>query len=57
MYGLSPWGLTPYWHHVSPFTHTLVPSVVSIILVSITFSLRPDEAMLVCAWQILVCAI
>ena len=30
---------------MSPFAHPLVPTVLSIILVSITFSLRPDEAM------------
>ena len=34
------------WHHVSLFTHPMVPFVVSIILVNITFSLRPDKAML-----------
>ena len=41
-YGPAPGGFkTPLWHHVSPFTHPLVQSVVSII-----FSLGPDEAML-----------
>ena len=48
---------TPLLDHVSPLAHILVQFVLSIILVSITFSLRPDEAMLVCAWQKLVCAI
>ena len=31
---------------ISPFTHILVPSVLSMIWLSITFSLRPEEAML-----------
>ena len=39
----QPFPLAPC---TSPFTHPLVPSVVSIILLSITFSLRPDKAML-----------
>ena len=34
------------WHQVSLFIHPMVPSVVFIILVSITFSHRPDEVML-----------
>ena len=34
------------WHHVSPFAHPLMPSVVNIILISIRFSFRPDAAML-----------
>ena len=42
---------TPFWHYVSSFAHPFVPSVVSIILISITASLRPDEAMLV--WHVI----
>ena len=30
-------------HHVSPFIHPLVPSVINFILESIAFSLRPDK--------------
>ena len=36
----------PIWYHMSPFTHPMVTSVVSITLLSITFLLRPDEATL-----------
>ena len=36
----------PLWHHVYPFTHPFVPSKVSVILVSITSSNKPDKAML-----------
>ena len=45
----------PLWYDLSPFTHPLVPSVVSIILVIITFFFRLDEAMLFLAWQKFVC--
>ena len=41
---------------MSPVTHILVPSVVSRILVSITFSLRANEAMSDLTWQKLICA-
>ena len=37
-----------FWHHVSFFAPQMVPSVVSIILVTITFSLWPDEANVAC---------
>ena len=40
---------TLFLHHVSLFTYPLVLYVISIILVSITFSLRPNEAMFVMA--------
>ena len=36
----------PLWHHISPFMYPLMLSVVSIILVSVTFFLWHDEAML-----------
>ena len=42
---------------MSPLIYTLVPSVISIIMVRITFSLLPDEVMLVWTWQTLVCDI
>ena len=47
---VPPWGADPF-STMSPFTHILVPSVVSMILVGITLSLRPDEAMVDLAWQ------
>ena len=34
------------WYQVSLFTHPMVPCVVSIILVGIAFSHRPDKAIL-----------
>ena len=42
---------------MSLFAYTLVPSVVSISFVSMTYSLRPDEQMLVYAWLKDICAI
>ena len=55
-YGRSSPGVATPLGTMSPFTHTLVPFVVGMILVSITFSLRPDQAMLNLAWQKLVYA-
>ena len=34
------------WHQVSLFTHPIGPSVVTIILVVMTFSHKPDNAIL-----------
>ena len=45
-----PFGVPPL-STMSLFTHILVPSVISMILISITFCLRPHEAMLDLAWQ------
>ena len=41
---------------MSPFTHILVPSVLSMKWLSVTFSLRPDEAMLDLPWQVFISA-
>ena len=46
-HGPAPNGVPlPSWHHVSFFTHPMVPSVVSIIMLSITFSIRLGDAVL-----------
>ena len=52
--GMVPQEVSPSPGNMSPFAHILVPSVVSMIWVSITSSLRPDEAVLDLAWQKLV---